>query len=291
MTTILFYFLIVLALAGSSYYGWKSAKSAKNRQETQEQKRLRSVLLFVNVLLFAGFLSLVITILNDAFILTGHEGLLQQGLRMLLGSGVTMKSKGPSLTLFAATVDFLRMVVNIGFLLCLRAFLITYPLEPSQISLISMFTIGIPAFFLALQPNKEVIKGHFLTNVFLKALPAGLTDVLAVGALVVFGQTFGVGAKDISTAATMLLAIVGFMILYKICQPLNTIRVIVWVGSIIGLLACSIFLPDLFAITGMSSKCIMLFIVFSIATEPVLRYLTLLVGGLKGLYKKFFHKA
>ena len=85
MTTILFYFLIVLALAGSSYYGWRSAKSAKNRQETQEQKRLRSGLLFVNVLLFAGFLSLVITILNDAFILTGHEGLLQQVLRMLLG--------------------------------------------------------------------------------------------------------------------------------------------------------------------------------------------------------------
>ena len=37
MTTILFYFLIILALAGSSYYGWRSAKSAKNRQETQEQ--------------------------------------------------------------------------------------------------------------------------------------------------------------------------------------------------------------------------------------------------------------
>ena len=71
-----------------------------------------------------GFLSLVITILTDAFILSGHEGLLQQGLRMLLGSGVTVKSKGPSLTLFTAIIDFLRMVVNIGFLLCLRAFLI-----------------------------------------------------------------------------------------------------------------------------------------------------------------------
>ena len=120
MTTILFYFLIILALAGSSYYGWRSAKSAKNRQETQEQKRLRSILLFVNVLL----LSLVITILNDAFILTGHEGLLQQGLRMLLGSGVTVKSSSTSLTLFTATIDFLRMSVNIGFLLCLRVFLI-----------------------------------------------------------------------------------------------------------------------------------------------------------------------
>ena len=115
MKTILFYVLIVLALAGSSYYGWRSAKSAKNRQETQEQKRLRSVLLFVNVLLFAGFLSLVITILNDAFILTGHEGLLQQGLRMLLGSGVNVKSSSTSLTLFAATIDFLRMSVKRGF--------------------------------------------------------------------------------------------------------------------------------------------------------------------------------
>ena len=90
----------------------------------------------------------------------------------------------------------------------------TYPLEPSQVSLISMFTIGIPAFFLALEPNKNIIKGHFLTNVFLKALPAAITDALAVGALVIFGRTFGVESTDISTAATMLLAIVGFMILY-----------------------------------------------------------------------------
>lgn len=187
----------------------------------------------------------------------------------------------------------LFLVKNIfSFLLSLFsvAFMITYPLEPSQISLISMFTIGIPAFFLALQPNKEVIKGHFLTNVFLKALPAGLTDVLAVGALVVFGGTFGVSPSDISTAATMLLAIVGFMILFKICQPLDTLRVIVWIGSIIGLLACSIFLPDLFAITGMSVECIMLFVVFSIATEPVLRYLTLLVGWLRQLYRRRIKK-
>lgn len=187
----------------------------------------------------------------------------------------------------------LFLVKNIfSFLLSLFSvvFMITYPLEPSQVSLISMFTIGIPAFFLALQPNKEVIKGHFLTNVFLKALPAGLTDVLAVGALVVFGQTFGVDSMDISTAATMLLAIVGFMILYKICQPFNVFRSVIWVGSMIGLLGCSIFLPDLFAITGMSTKCIMLFVVFSIATEPVLRYLTMLIGGLRNLHTKIFHK-
>lgn len=183
----------------------------------------------------------------------------------------------------------LFLVKNIfSFLLSLFsvAFMITYPLEPSQVSLISMFTIGIPAFFLALQPNKEVIQGHFLTNVFLKALPAGLTDVLSVGALVVFGQTFGVDATDISTAATILLAIVGFMILYKICQPLNPLRIAVWAGCMIGIIVCGLVLPDLFAITGMSTKCIMLFVVFSIATEPMFRYLTMLVSGLTKLHKK-----
>lgn len=186
----------------------------------------------------------------------------------------------------------LFLVKNIfSFLLSLFSvvFMMNYPLQPSQISLISMFTIGIPGFFLAFQPNKDVIKGHFLTNVVLKALPAGLTDVLAVAAMAVFGQTFGLGETDISTAGTMLLAIVGFMILFKICEPFNWLRGGVWVGSVIGLLGCSIFLPKLFAITGMSTKCIMLFVVFSIATEPLFRYLTKLVSGLRKLHLKI-HK-
>ncbi len=183
----------------------------------------------------------------------------------------------------------LFLVKNIfSFLLSLASvvFMFTYPLEPSQISLISMFTIGIPAFFLALEPNKNIIKGHFLTNVFLKALPAALTDVLAVGALVIFGQTFGVSSTDISTAATMLLAIVGFMILYKISAPMNKMRAVILGGCIAGLLFCSVFLNNVFAITGMTTKCIMLFVVFAIATEPVLRYLTIVIEKLRFYYKK-----
>ena len=187
----------------------------------------------------------------------------------------------------------LFLVKNIfSFLLSLFSvmFMITYPLEPSQVSLVSMFTIGIPAFFLALQPNKEMIKGHFLTNVFLKALPAGLTDVLSVGALVIFGQTFGVDSKDISTAATILLAIVGFMILYKICQPFNAFRIAVCSGCAVGLIASVLLFPKLFAITGMSTKCIMLFVVFSIATEPLFRYLTILIEKIQKLKHKVTEK-
>ena len=88
----------------------------------------------------------------------------------------------------------------------------------------------------------------------------------------------------------MLLAIGGFMILFKICEPFNWLRGCVWGGSVIGLLGCSIFLPKLFAITGMSTKCIMLFVVFSIATEPLFRYLTKLVSGVRKLHMKIHKK-
>lgn len=187
--------------------------------------------------------------------------------------------RSASLFLVKNIFSFLLSVVSV-------VFMFTYPLEPSQVSLISMFTIGVPAFFLALEPNKNMIKGHFLTNVLLKALPAALTDALAVAALVIFGRTFDVSSTDISTAATMLLAIVGFMILYKISAPMNKIRFSIVSGCIAGLLFCSIFLKDLFAITSMTKECIMLFVVFAIATEPVLRYLTTLVEKVKYYYLK-----
>ena len=181
----------------------------------------------------------------------------------------------------------LFLVKNIfSFLLSLFsvAFMITYPLEPAQISLISMFTIGVPAFFLALEPNRERIQGRFLSNVFLKALPAGVTDTLVVGALVIFGQTFHVHEEDIATAATMLLAAVGFLILFKICQPMTKIRFAIWAVSIAGLLLSSVFLSELFAITSMSTECVMLLVLFTVATEPALRYFTAGLGKLRELY-------
>ena len=179
---------------------------------------------------------------------------------------------------------------NLGQTLFSACFVLNYPLEPAQISLISVFTIGIPGFFLALQPNENAIQGRFLSNVLIKALPAGLTDFLVVGALVIFGRVFGVNESDISTACTMLLSIVGFMILYHISKPLNSLRWIIWISCIAGLLICSIYLGDIFGITHMSMECVMLFLVFAIVTEPVLRYSTMVVERMGMILKKRIHK-
>ena len=183
----------------------------------------------------------------------------------------------------------LFLVKNIfSFLLSIFSLIsmVTYPLEPSQISLISMFTIGIPGFLLSLMPNKNRIEGHFITNILTRALPAALTDFLMVATLVVFGQEFAVGSEDISTAATVLLAIVGFMILYRISKPLNWMRWTILIVSIIAFIFCSTYLNQLFAISDMSRKCIMLLVVFSVATEPVLRYLSILVDSISSFYRK-----
>ncbi|HOC34107.1 MAG TPA: cation-translocating P-type ATPase [Ruminococcus flavefaciens] len=151
---------------------------------------------------------------------------------------------------------------------------ISYPLFPAQISLISMFTIGIPAFFLSQMPNRDLIKGKFMSNILLKALPAGITDTLVVAAMIYFGNIFSVERSDIATASTILLSIVGLMIVFEICKPMDVYKMWLWIGCTVGLIFCMLFVSDFFSISSMSNRCILLCINFSIIAEPTLRYLT-----------------
>ncbi len=151
---------------------------------------------------------------------------------------------------------------------------IVYPLKPAQISLVSMFTIGIPAFFLSQMPNRDLIKGKFMTNILLKALPAGVTDTIVVAAMIYFGNIFNVGRSDIATASTILLSMVGLMIVFEICKPMDVYKMWLWIGCTVGLIFCMLFVSDFFSISSMSNRCILLCINFSIIAEPTLRYLT-----------------
>lgn len=162
-------------------------------------------------------------------------------------------------------------------------FLVNYPLKPSQVSLISMFTIGTPAFLLALEDNTSRISGRFMSNVLYKALPAGLTDFFIVSSLIMFSFIFGVDPTDVSTASVMLMAVVGFMILYRISVPMNRWRLTIFLSMIAGILFCGVFMSELFAITDISLKCSLLLAVFAIASEPIFRYLTQLLDGLRRL--------
>ena len=173
----------------------------------------------------------------------------------------------------SAGLFFVKNIFSFLLSILSLAFMFSYPMEPSQISFISMFTIGIPGFFLALEPDESRIEGKFLPNVMKNAIPGGVADVLAVGALVFCGQAFHLESTGIATAATLLLAVVGFMVLYKISRPLNKLRAAVLIGNMVALIVCGLSLNRLFALKAMPLECVLLFVMFSFTAESFLRYL------------------
>lgn len=190
----------------------------------------------------------------------------------------------------SASLFLVKNIFSLLLSLISICFVFTYPLEPSQMSLISMFTIGIPGFFLSQQPNRKRIEGNFLSNVFVKALPGGITDALLVAALTLYGGVFLRETDSISTAATVLLAVVGFMILFKVCSPFNVFRVCVWMGCIVGILGAAVLCPHLFALQPVSENCILILVLFVISAEPIFRYLTKIIEGVQYLYRKIKNK-
>lgn len=190
----------------------------------------------------------------------------------------------------SAGLFFVKNIFSFILSILSLVFMFSYPLEPSQISFISMFTIGIPGFFLALEPDKSRIEGRFLPNVMKKAIPGGMADVFGVGALVFCGKAFHLNNADISTAATLLLSVIGFMVLFKVSRPMNTLRMVVLIGNMIALVFTGVFFNHLFALEAMSLECILLFIMFSFAAESFLRYMEKFVDWCYSVIKKRNYK-
>ena len=128
-------------------------------------------------------------------------------------------------------------------------FSIKYPLTPAQVSLISMFTIGVPAFLLSQVPNTALIRGDFMKNIVLRALPGGVTDMVLVMLMAIIGETFGFGEAEMATAATILLSVIGLMVLYDVSKPLTWEKKAIWPISATALGFSIIFLKSLFGIT------------------------------------------
>lgn len=164
---------------------------------------------------------------------------------------------------------------------------IKYPLLPAQISLVSTFTIAIPAFFLSQIPNQDIIKGHFMLNIIRKAIPGGITDTIMVCSMTAFGLIFGLNSNDISTSAAILLAIIGLMVLLSISKPMNIYKWAIFILNAAAIVFCLIYLRDWFSITNtMSLKGLLLCINFSIMTEAIFRY----VSGIFNYFEKLFQK-
>ena len=153
-----------------------------------------------------------------------------------------------------------------------------YPLYPTQLSLLGAFTIGTPAFFLALQPNKNIIRGDFLTNVIIKALPAGITDFIMLAVISIHGAVIGMSNEQISTVAIIVLLIIGMMALIRICRPFDWLRALVCIAMGVGIAICLLFFKKIFAIAAINMVMLDMIIVYAVVAVGLFVLMCRIVG-------------
>ena len=127
-----------------------------------------------------------------------------------------------------------------------------YPLSPLQLSLISSLTIGAPSFFLALQPNTERVSGHFLKNVLFRAAPAGFTNLFVICGTLLFAYAFGIGTDEASTVCVILMGMVGFQMLYRVCLPFTLKHTLLWCAMFLAFAIAAIFFGWFFGLARLS---------------------------------------
>lgn len=113
-----------------------------------------------------------------------------------------------------------------------------YPLAPLHLSVISALTIGVPSFFLAMEPNYERVSGKFLPGVLRRALPGGITNIFVVLFAQAFMDIFTLPAEPIATVCAGILGVVGLLVLYQTCKPFDRFRKLIWAAMVVALVVC-----------------------------------------------------
>ena len=168
---------------------------------------------------------------------------------------------------------------------------VSYPVTASQITLISLATIGIPTFVLALEPNESLVRGKFLPNVLAVALPGGLTNLAMVLGAVLVGEKVGISVEEISTIATIIMGVVGLGMLFRVSWPFNLLRKINFGVAAAILIVGSLFFSGLFSMHPLGKQGILMLVLCTVLTPIVLFLFTLLLKRLEKVFASKKKKA
>lgn len=153
----------------------------------------------------------------------------------------------------AASLFLVKNIFSLLLSLAMLALPFAYPFAPIQLTLISTLTVGFPSFVLALQPNKERVRGSFLKNVITRALPGGLcVSVLSV-AIMLLSRKLGYGEEVCATLCTLAGAISGLFTLYLTCRPLDGIRAVLLALVTAAMAVCVLVFPRVFYLVPLNT--------------------------------------
>lgn len=146
-----------------------------------------------------------------------------------------------------------------------------YPFIPIQLTLTSAFTIGIPSFILALEPNYEALKDNFFVNIFSAAFPTALAIVVNILLIVLFGKFLNITQSQISTLSVIITGFIGFLHLYRVCKPFNLLRVVLMTILIFFFTVGIVGFKNVFSLAFLNFKMLSIIIILGINTLLLLK--------------------
>lgn len=129
-----------------------------------------------------------------------------------------------------------------------------YPYSPIQMTLVGAVTIGIPSFLLTFEPNRNLVRGSFVSNVMKKAAPPGISLTLGVVLLEISARLFAIPDEKTSTMSVFLMAAICFAALFDVCRPLNMRRTTMIICLISAFLASALLFGSMFLISTLSAS-------------------------------------
>lgn len=164
-----------------------------------------------------------------------------------------------------------------------------FPIQPIQLSLISTLTIGIPSFFLALEPNYARVDGKFMLNVIRRAMPGGLTNIILVLLAGLFVSIFKLPDTDLYTISVWVVATVGFVTLFHVSKPFSKLRIAVFSAMLAAILICVFAFSGFFELTALSFRSGLILALLMIGCPTLYRFFLMIFDS--GVRKHNIKKA
>lgn len=131
-----------------------------------------------------------------------------------------------SASLFLMKTIFTMIMAIISLIL---PYMHTYPFVASQMNPLEFFIIGIPAFFLSLQPNDSKVEGDFISFVAKKSVPSAVLMVIGVLIVEILKMTIGINSQEIYLNMQLyVIMLVGLINLFFVCKPFNLYKTILF---------------------------------------------------------------
>ena len=174
---------------------------------------------------------------------------------------------------------FLTKTIYTGLLVIMTLFTaFHYPYLPIHLSLMNLITIGAPSLILALEPNKERVKGNFLVKIIANAAPTALTVFSTLFIFLLITKDSSLTTTESSTVCVIMTTIIMLIYQYKLCKPFNTIRRLLMITMCLIFSVELLFFRDFFTLADLDTG---MFILITI--------LIIIAVLLWNLYNKLFY--